>query len=271
MQIKDHLLKGDKINFVKTPNHSGEFKAGDLDTIILHYTAGPASIAINTLINPRAKASAHLVVDRDGSITQLAPFHFMTWHAGNSSYQGRSGFNKYSIGIEIANDGYLTPSGNLYRAWYGATHTAEEVVYATHRNQTSPTYWHVYSEDQIRVVTELCRLLIEEYNVQLILGHEEIAPARKFDPGPAFPLDKLRDQLLYSRRDLDGDEESVTQMKVAVNKLNIRNAPNTSGVLVSSPLTKGHKVRVLEKQQDWVKVATEIEGWVFASYLEPDK
>lgn len=269
MEIKDYLLEGPNVKFKKTPNHSGEFKAGDLDTIIIHYTAGPENVAINTLTNPRVKASAHLVVGRQGNVTQLAPFNIMTWHAGSSSYKGRTGFNKYSIGIEIANDGWLTKSGNVYRAWYGGVHEANEVIEAVHRNQSTPKYWHTYTEEQIAVVTEICQLLVESYNIRHILGHEEIAPTRKQDPGPAFPLDRLRDRLLKSRRDEDEADEIQADMIVRANKLNIRSKPVT-GDTVALPLTNGKKVRVLEEKDGWYRVKTEIEGWVLGKFLEPE-
>ncbi len=270
MQIKDHLLKGDKIDFKKTPNHSGEFKAGDLDTIIIHYTAGPADTSIRTLTNPRVRASAHMVVDRDGSITQLAPLNIITWHAGRSSYKGRTGFNKYSIGIEIANDGWLTKSGNVFRAWYGATHTPDEVIHATHRNSTKPKYWHTFTQEQIEKVTEICRLLLDTYDIKHILGHEEVAPKRKQDPGPAFPLDKIRNRLLHNRRDEDAPAEALPVMQVAANKLNIRSLPSSKGKKVALPLTRGTKVKVINETRGWYKVKTEVEGWVFGKFLEND-
>lgn len=268
MEIKDHLLKGANINFRKTPNHSGEFKAGNLDTIIVHYTAGPARNSINTLTNPRVRASAHVVVHRDGNITQLAPFNLVTWHAGKSQYKGRVGFNKYSIGIEIENDGTLKKSGSKYRAWYGAIHEEEEVIEAIHRNSTTKKYWHAYTQKQIETVEELCRLLIEKYDLKFILGHEEIAPLRKQDPGPAFPLDKMRDRLLSADRDDDAPEDNLPTMVVDAGKLNIRSLPSIRGGKLARPLSRGQKVKVLQKKNGWVKVRVPIEGWVYGKFLE---
>jgi N-acetylmuramoyl-L-alanine amidase len=102
MKIENHLLSGEKIDFKNSPNISGKFKTGLLDTIVIHYTAGSSrESSVSTLINPGSKASAHLVIGRDGKITQLVPFDTIAWHAGNSSYKGRVGLNSYSIGIEI--------------------------------------------------------------------------------------------------------------------------------------------------------------------------
>lgn len=268
MKIKDDLLEGDNVQFVKTPNHSGAFNAGDLDTLIIHYTAGPtAKSAIRTLTSPRVKASAHIIIGKDGSITQLAPFNIKTWHAGPSSYKGRTGFNNYSIGIEIVNEGPLKKSGDVFRSWSGRQYTSNEVIEAIHRNQTTPKYWHVYTEEQIQVVFDLCQLLVETYNIKSILGHEEICPTRKSDPGPAFPLDRLRNKLLHENRDTNNDDELNETGRVMISKLNIRSSP-IDGQVVARPLTKGTKVKLIEEKNGWYRVSTEIEGWVYSKYIE---
>ncbi|MCB1177914.1 MAG: N-acetylmuramoyl-L-alanine amidase, partial [Leptospiraceae bacterium] len=113
MKIKKHKLTDDKnIEFKQTPNVSKKFPNGLPDTIILHYTAAPsARSAVNWLTNKKASASAHVVVGRDCKITQLADFNVVTWHAGKSKWNDRSGLNNYSIGIEIDNCGILKKSG----------------------------------------------------------------------------------------------------------------------------------------------------------------
>ena len=271
MEIKNHFLSGENVKkFIKSPNHSGEFQSGLPDTIIVHYTAGPAKPSINTLTNPRAKASAHIVVDRDGSITQLVPFNVIAWHAGRSTYGGRTGFNKYSIGIEIVNSGPLTKSGNVYRSWFGASYNPSDVIEAVHRNQTRSKFWHTYTQEQIETVTELCQLLVENYDMKMILGHEEIAPKRKSDPGPAFPLDRLRDRLLNADRNADDADEEPTNGRVIANSLNIRSTPTTGAKKVALPLKKGTKVKIMDKSKDWYFVKTEIEGWVAARYIDEE-
>ncbi len=269
MEIKDNVLQGENIRKpIWTTKNSGKFEEGLPDSVIIHYTSGPYQPSLNTLVNPRVKASAHVIVDRDGQITQLVPFDKIAWHAGSSSYGGRIGYNKYSIGIEIVNSGPLTKSGNLYRSWFGAAYNPSDVIQAIHRNQTRPKYWHIYTEEQIQAVTELCRLLIEKYDVKQILGHEEIAPRRKTDPGPAFPLDRLRNNLLLSDRSEDSEESLPEQGRIVANKLNIRETPTQNGEKVAKPLKKGAKVRIIDELNGWYKVATEVEGWVFGKYVE---
>lgn len=270
MEIKGDMLQGSEVEFIKSPNFSGKFKSGMPDTVIIHYTAAPsAKSAIRTLTNPRVKASAHLLIQRDGKVKQMVPFNVIAWHAGKSSYKGRTGFNQYSIGIELDNAGPLKKSGDSFRDVYGVEYAANLAVEGTHRNQTKSKFWHAYSDVQIEKTIDVLELLAETYNVKFILGHEEIAPNRKSDPGPAFPLDKIREQLLGGDRDREEEEELPETGRVAGSKLNIRTKPE--GELVAKPLLRGAKVTILDKDKGWYKVKTEIEGWVSAKFIDADE
>ena len=207
MNISNHLLTGNNVDFQKSPNISGKFKSGLPDSIIIHYTAGRSrESSVRSLTTPSSKASAHIVLGRDEKITQLIPFNTIGWHAGQSSYEGRVGFNQYSIGIEIDNPGLLTRAGDKYLAWFGKDYPESEVIKAIHRNESVARYWHRYTEWQIEACQQICELLIEKYNIKTILGHEEISPKRKIDPGPAFPLDKFREKIFETDRSEDTEE-----------------------------------------------------------------
>ena len=200
MDIKNHYLEGNKVTFTKSPNQGDHFQGGYPDTIVLHYTAGANSqSAIDTLCNPIREVSAHLVIARGGVTTQLVAFDTIAWHAGKSSWKGRTLLNRFSIGIEIENAGCLEPTGDVFVSWFGQNYPANEVVRAVHRNQSTPTYWHTYPPVQLQTVERVCSLLINEYKIIDIVGHEEISPDRKQDPGPAFPLDDIRKRLLGER------------------------------------------------------------------------
>jgi len=272
MEIRNHKLQGPNIKYMESTTHSGEFKAGNLDTLILHYTASPTmESAVASMMNPTVKASAHVAVGRDGSIVQLVPFNIIAWHAGQSSYNGRTGYNNYSIGIEMVNVGYVTKSGETFRSVYGKVMDQREVIQAVHRNEKVARYWQTYTVEQIETVRRLCELLIDTYNIKSVLGHEEIAPQRKFDPGPAFPLDKFRERLLFNNKDVDDDykPESGT---VIVKKLNIRANPSTTGDTIAKPLNEGARIDIIEERNGWYKinVKTEIEGWVDGRFLVND-
>ena len=136
------------------------------------------------------------MVARDGAVSQLVPFDTVAWHAGVSEWKGRTALNRFSLGIEIDNAGRLETQDGRYLARFGEIYPEAETVRGVHRNETDAAYWHAYPSRQIEVVEMLCRLLIAEYGIVEIVGHEEIAPDRKIDPGPAFPLDEMRRRLL---------------------------------------------------------------------------
>lgn len=268
MEIKNHRLVG--VDFVDTPKNKVAFAQGLPDTLLIHYTeAGTPDSAIRTLSDPQIKASAHVVIARDGTVTQLVPFNIQAWHAGASQFGERTGYNQYSIGIELDNAGLLEKRGEKYYAWFGREYPAEEVMPAVHRNQSQLAYWHTYTDRQIEVCETLCRSLIQAYGIQYILGHEEVSPGRKIDPGPAFPLDKFRERLLAGDRDQEGSEKgTMREAIVTASKLNIREQASTSADLVAKPLEKGQKVKILAAKDGWYKVSTEVIGWVSGRYLE---
>lgn len=273
MIIEDHVLAEDDqldVNH-QTPNTSGEFAAGHPNSIVIHFTAGSSALSsVKHLCKPSAKASAHIVIGRDGKIYQLAPFNMITWHAGRSSWQGKTGLNKYAIGIELDNAGELNDNGNgQYLSWFNKAYTGEDVFFGRHRNQRHEKYWHAYTQKQIERTFTLCERLCERYGIQDILGHEEIAPNRKVDPGPAFPLDRLRNQLLSDARNSDLPAFARPQRAlVSADKLNIRSGPGAHYAKVAQPLTRGAAVKPLNTQEGWVEVEYTVKGWVSGQYLK---
>ncbi len=274
MVIETHKLVGEMVDHsFTTSKTSGAFKKKLPDTLVIHYTAGRDALSsVRTLTKPEIKASAHVVVGRDLKIYQLAPFNMITWHAGRSKWQDRSGLNKYGIGIEIDNAGRLYPGlEGAYYSWFGKSYPKEEVVEAVHRNESNPSFWHRFPEKQLVLVQELCECLLESYPIKTIVGHEEISPGRKSDPGPAFPLDKLRHQLLYADRESDEpqeDEPFGNEGVVLAGKLNIRRNPTVGAKPVRAPLKKGTLVKVVDEQNGWYKVKVETEGWVSGKWID---
>ncbi len=258
-----------------TSKTSGAFKSGLPDTIVIHYTGGTTlGGAVSTLINPQVKASAHLVVGGEKEnyiIEQLVPFTHIAWHAGSSKYAGRERLNKYAIGIEIVNPGYLfeDAEGNIKTKW-GQTVAKNDAQFLTHKNEHSPKYWHSYKEQQLEVVREICLALKATFPIKYVVGHDEISPGRKQDPGPCFPIDALRAQILDNRSvdDPEDEESTVNTGIVNTNNLNIRAAGNGNATKVALPLKKGANVSIIEAQNGWYRVKTEIEGWVYGKYID---
>lgn len=205
MDIKNNRLFGPSVSFKASPNRGGQFATNLPDTLVIHYTAGSSlGSSVATLCDPTSKASAHLVVGRDGTVVQLVPFNEIAWHAGASTLGSRVGLNKYSIGIEMDNAGRLTPTASGdFLTWFGKRIQKKDAIQGVHRNEEVSTWWHIYTQAQIDCVFDLCKLLARTYPLSCVVGHEEISPRRKFDPGPAFPLDRLRDRLLGAGRKED--------------------------------------------------------------------
>ncbi len=158
MQVKNNLLynnDGTPVGFRPTPNKGSTISP---IYIVMHYDAAPnATSAINWMTDPVSQVSAHLHISREGVVTQLVPFNLKAWHAGVSKWRGLSGLNSYSIGIEMQNTGSQQ-----------------------------------YTEVQINAAIEACKAIIATYPIREIIGHSDIAPGRKPDPGPQFPWAKFK-------------------------------------------------------------------------------
>ncbi|GAA5175376.1 hypothetical protein GCM10025771_07360 [Niveibacterium umoris] len=264
MDIKNDWLVGDGIRQQKTPNRGGALAARFL---IMHFTGGAsAQSSADWLCNPAAKASAHLVLARDGSIIQLAPFNVVTWHAGVSQWNGIVGLNQHSIGIEMDNAGGLRQVGDTFQTSFGKLVDKADVVIAAHKYGGPVMPWQAYTAVQIERAFELAELLVAHYGLEDILGHEDIARGRKTDPGPAFPLEALRSRV-KGRAD-----DSLPRYRVTASTLNIRAGAGAEFAPVAPPLKKGTELVLLEAGDRWNRVEvvgnTDIEGWVNNQYIE---
>lgn len=265
MQLDNHWLQGETVSHRKTPNIGGALLPRYL---VYHFTAGRSlQSSVDHLCNPQAKASAHLVLGRDGSIVQLAPFNVVTWHAGISAWQGVKGLNQSSIGIEMDNAGQLKQIGDHFSAWFGGNYPPDQALLAAHKNGGGVAPWHIYTDIQIQRALELAELLVPFYRLQDVLGHDDIAPGRKTDPGPAFPLASIRSCVLGR----EADHAPILQ--VIADNLNIRSGPGPEFPSVGPALLKGTQVELLQAGDRWSKVEvvgpTDLEGWVNHRYLRP--
>lgn len=183
MQIANHKLVG-------VPWKASRSSGGPMTPtlIVLHDTAGrlDKGSSVSWFCSKECNTSAHIVVERDGSITQMVPFNKKAFHAGRSSWKGREFCNAFSIGIEIVNPGELDAHG---KAWFGQTFP-DSVRKTTKEHGTAN--WIGYTPEQVSAVTEICRALVDQYEIHDITTHWFISPKRKVDPGPLFPLEELR-------------------------------------------------------------------------------
>jgi N-acetylmuramoyl-L-alanine amidase len=210
MRVVNHRLNDDTDNpvrFEETPNKSGTISPRFL---IIHYTAGRSlESSVSWFKNPEATASAHLVIGRDGEIVQMVPFNKKAWHAGKSRWGDVIGLNNHSIGIELDNAGELTrKASGGWKAWFGGHYDEDEVVVARHKNDpptAEPSGWHDYPEAQLQALMDVAAALQAKYKFEAVLGHDDIAPLRKRDPGPAFPMTALKSRVEGRKADDDLD------------------------------------------------------------------
>ena len=147
-----------------TLNYSPNFdvkkrRVKDVKFVIFHYTGmKKENQAITRLTNSKSKVSSHYLIKNNGEILTLVPDLYVAWHAGVSSWKNYKSINKYSIGIEISNPGH-------------------EYSYKK------------FSKKQIKSIIKLSIYLKKKYKIKsnFILGHSDIAPDRKKDPGEKFP------------------------------------------------------------------------------------
>ena len=192
MAVKDDGWLDD-IQHVESPDHGGLITP---EAIVIHYTgAGSAEGSINWLSSKDSvPVSAHVVIDRNGSVIQLVPFCQQAWHAGKSQWQDRPRLNEWSIGIELANFGPLQSAQSGYaKTPKGTLLMPREIYSGPHDNPScSVIMWEAYPHVQVLSCMSLCLALTKAYNINLVLGHSDVSPDRKIDPGPAFPMEAFR-------------------------------------------------------------------------------
>ncbi len=146
-----------------SPNHDARPEGGRIDMLVLHYTGmKTAAEAIDRLCDPAAKVSAHYVIDEDGTVWRLVEEGRRAWHAGVSFWQGTKNVNATSIGIELVNPGHEWG----YRA---------------------------FPDAQMKALEMLGRALLERHPIpgDRVVGHSDVAPLRKQDPGELFDWPRL--------------------------------------------------------------------------------
>jgi N-acetylmuramoyl-L-alanine amidase len=152
-----------KIVSCPSPNHDARPDGVPVDMLVLHYTGmKTADEALARLCDAEAKVSAHYTVGRDGRVYAHVPEDRRAWHAGVSYWAGETNINARSIGIEIVNPGH-------------------EFGYVP------------FAAPQIAALIDLAQGILSRHPIpaQRVLGHSDVAPARKMDPGELFPWSQL--------------------------------------------------------------------------------
>jgi N-acetylmuramoyl-L-alanine amidase len=152
-----------RVTDAPSPNHDDRPDGAPVDMLILHYTGmRSGDAAIDRLCDPAAKVSAHYVVEEDGQVFRLVPEARRAWHAGMSHWRGASGLNARSIGIEVVNPG--------------------------HEHGYRP-----FAALQMAALCDLCLGVLARHPIPAwnVVGHSDVAPDRKEDPGEFFDWEGL--------------------------------------------------------------------------------
>ncbi len=175
-----------KINKNYSPNFNISRRSKKkIKFIILHYTGMKNELSvIKRFLDENSKVSAHYLIKKNGEIINFVPDLYEAWHAGNSSWKKVKSLNKCSIGIEIQNKGH--------------DHKYEDFTFS-----------------QINNLKYLLKQLIRKYKINLknVLGHSDIAPARKKDPGEKFPWRKLAQENLVKWHNLNDKKNKKLRLK----------------------------------------------------------
>jgi N-acetylmuramoyl-L-alanine amidase len=151
------------MNWRPSPNHGSRGDPARIDMLVLHYTGmQSAAAALDRLCDPTAKVSAHYVVEETGAVWQLVRENRRAFHAGVSCWQGEYDLNLVSIGVEIVNPGH---------DWG----------------------YRLFPEAQMVALERLCRGILSRHPIPAdrVVGHSDIAPDRKSDPGELFDWPRL--------------------------------------------------------------------------------
>lgn len=285
MKILNHKLEG--IDF-KAARWIGPAITPEI--VVLHDTASHLieGNAAAYLRDNDAKVSVHFVIERSGAIVQLVPTNHRANHAGQSSFQGRSGCNDFSIGIEIVNPGRMTLVSRdplTARAWFKTTFVGGEVFdlaeLATPEHGSG--VWMDYTAAQITAVTLLLECLFRDIpSLRDITTHWEISPGRKVDTNPLFPLQAIRAKVLgrddpaeaaaEAASDVVGGDEFV-QIETPGTTLNLRRWPSFNpNILAAIP---DHAIVPVNREglfggRRWLNVTFGgLTGWIVATYAAP--
>ncbi|MBO6782174.1 MAG: N-acetylmuramoyl-L-alanine amidase [Alphaproteobacteria bacterium] len=177
-----------------------------IDTLVIHYTGMvPTWRARNWLCSPESQVSAHYLLDEDGTVWRLVDEADRAWHAGVGAWRGWHDLNSRSIGIEVSNPGHD----------YG---------------------YRPFPDRQIAALIELCRGVLDRHPIppRNVIGHSDLAPARKIDPGELFPWRELAEAGVGLWTDNLGEPVPVPDVASTLDAIGYDTAGNDLATVISA-------------------------------------
>lgn len=257
-KVKTGILQidGKAVTQIASPYGPDGYRGAGPVGLIMHYTAGRSGRSSARYFASNAdQVSAHFVVERDGTIIQCRRTMAAAHHAGRSVYNGLSGLNHHTIGIEIANLGFSTSE---VPGW----------IKSGHKNAPAwAVWWEPYPDEQLRAVIDLSRAVRAAHpTIKWVAGHDDVAPGRKTDPGPAFPFQRIKDAI-FADGAVDGDNTVTVRSDSG---LNLRKGPGVEHDVIKL-LPKGTVLSLLGGTSPWLQVSepvSALSGWLNARFVD---
>lgn len=259
------------------------------EIVILHDTAGrleAGNSAAYLASKNTGSASAHFVVELDGTITQLVATNRRANHAGESSWNGRRWCNGFSIGIELVNPGKMVRHSDLMAlTWWGQQLAVNLFgIREVETREHGRGLWMPYPEPQLAALINLLEVLFGSIKSLCdITTHWYVSPGRKTDTNPLFPLDEVRAHILGRDDPADAVAEAgsepppVRDMMVQIDtlgdSLNLRRWPSFNPNVIAT-IPDGAVVPVLRQGmfdgRHWLRVLYGgSEGWIVGRFAAP--
>ncbi|HJR79985.1 MAG TPA: N-acetylmuramoyl-L-alanine amidase [Anaerolineales bacterium] len=243
--------------------------------IVIHFTTGTRlESTIAHFRNELSGVCTHLLVGRDGRIIQFLPFNKIAFHAGYSWWEGDSSLNRFSIGIELDNAGFLKKTAD---GWVRKSTPIPKrrVKSAVHWRESKERDWEKFTRTQLQVTLEIVHALKERYGTIVeILGHDEVNLRERLDPGPLFPMERFRKKLFGRTKPLveefviNRSSDLYTNVEGhlpnVVQRLHASFLPSKSIVEVTKQAGPWSLVKVIRSSQATVRHTI---GWILSSSL----
>ena len=201
--------------------------------ILIHYTAGFSTESTVKTFQSDALVSAHFVVGRDGKIIQMFDTDYAAYHAGQSSWRGKSNCNNFLIGIEICNIGLLKKRDGKYYTYLN------NWSYEYPKNYATPVlangqYWEPFTEEALESTAAIAKWAMKTYGITAndFPGHRDVSPGRKIDPGDAFPRVKFTEMISekevlvkHNENEISFYDKAMQDSVISDNKMGSGKAP----------------------------------------------
>lgn len=200
--IKNHVLFSTQtrnpVTAIETPHVSSESLINPELVVIHSSLSDNAGREVTYYASTNARGAVHIVIDRNGTVYQMAPFNQATWHAGAAKWKDRN-VNRISLSISLINLGPLVKDGNQWKsAIYPSKLVASNDVVTLNDSVThKPRGWHKFPPPQMQSLERVCKALFRAYpSLGAIVRTTDVNKQKADNPGPAFPLETLKRNVL---------------------------------------------------------------------------